>query len=258
VATIAILGCGPAGLAAAEAAVSLGHSVIIASSSNKPSKIYGCQYLHEPVPGYEEVPHTRVGYWLNGTPDQYRKKVYGEKWKGKVSPEDFVGEHDAWDIRATYTAMWDRLHNNRTVHFVRIHPIANGELPDTIYNQEPKIIISTIPARALCYVREHEFLFHSIWAMGSTTKGLDADDTIICDGTEEHTWYRQASVFGYRTTEWSRNPTGGEIASAVVKPLATSCNCYPHIYRIGRYGKWLKSYLVHEAYPDVTRILRDA
>jgi hypothetical protein len=257
VATVVILGCGPAGLAAAEAAVSSGYKVIIASNTDKPSRIYGCQYLHAPVPGYEHVPHTRVGYWLNGTAEQYRVKVYGEKWKGKVSPEDFVGEHDAWDIRATYEAMWVRLHHEpRSVQFTKIEPIINGEIPDILFRFNPMKIISTIPARALCYNKEHDFTFHNIWAVGSKKKGLEAEDTIICDGTEEHTWYRNACVFGFRTTEWSRPQPNGNTMATVVKPLMTNCNCNPDIYRIGRYGKWLKSYLVHKAFPDVLGILK--
>jgi hypothetical protein len=252
---VAILGCGPAGLAAAQAAVGLGHDVVIASSADKPSTIYGCQYLHAPVPDYEWVAHTRVGYWLVGTPEQYRKKVYGDKWKGKVSPEDFVGEHDAWDIRLTYATMWTKLHNNDKVAFIKIPPIHAGEIPHDVFSYYPSHVISTIPARALCYDKRHEFYFHTIWARGTTRRGMEADDTIICDGTQEHEWYRNACVFGFRTTEWSRPPANGEVAAAVVKPLATNCNCYPEIYRIGRYGKWLKSYLVHQAFPDVIRIL---
>jgi hypothetical protein len=256
VGTIAILGCGPTGLAAAEAAVSLGHYVVIMSSSNSPSQIYGCQYLHAPVPGYEWVDHTRVGYWLVGTPEQYRLKVYGSNWNGKVSPEDFVGEHDAWDIRATYTAMWKRLHEIKKVRFVKIPAITSGAVSD-IYRFGPEKIISTIPARALCYRKEHEFVYHTIYAVGSTNQGLEAEDTIICDGTEAHAWYRNACVFGYRTTEWSLPQPNGETTARVIKPLTTNCNCHAHIYRIGRYGKWLKSYLVHKTYPDVMRILND-
>jgi hypothetical protein len=252
---VAILGCGPAGLAAAEAAVSSGYDVVIASSADCPSNIYGCQYLHAPVPGYEWVTNTRVGYWLVGTPEEYRRKVYGETWTGKVSPEDFVGEHDAWDIRLTYASMWARLHSLQNVHFIRIEPISKGNLPHDIFRYKPQKIISTIPARALCYNYSHEFSFHNIWARGTTKRGTEADDTIICDGTDEHEWYRNACVFGYRTTEWSKPPANGETAATVVKPLFTNCNCLPEVYRIGRYGKWKKSYLVHEAFPDVMRIL---
>jgi hypothetical protein len=253
-AVIAILGCGPAGLAAAEAAVSLGHYVIIASNTDKPSILYGCQYLHAPVPGYEWVTRTRVGYYLNGTPEQYRLKVYGDKWQGKVSPEDFVGEHDAWDIRLTYASMWARLHAIRKVRFAKIPPVVNGVIGE-VHRYSPDKVISTIPARALCSNKSHEFLYHTIWASGTTYPGPEPEDTIICDGTESHTWYRNACVFGFRTMEWSSHPKNGENVATVTKPLATNCNCHPEVYRIGRYGKWMKSYLVHKSYPDVKRIL---
>ena len=53
---VVILGCGPAGLAAAKAATDLGRETVIVSQSDLPSMLYGCQYLHAPVPGYENVP----------------------------------------------------------------------------------------------------------------------------------------------------------------------------------------------------------
>src|SRR5215472_7502892 len=126
---VAILGCGPAGLAAATAAVNLGRKVLIISNSSKPSRQYGCQYLHAPVPGYESVHHTVVGYHLNGTAEQYRAKVYGDKWEGRVSPEDFIGEHEAWDIRETYRHMWDDLGRNKNVDFKECPTILAGKIP---------------------------------------------------------------------------------------------------------------------------------
>jgi len=256
-ADVVILGCGPSGLAAATAVVNLDRTVLIVSNADRPSKLYGCQYLHAPIPGYETVRHTRVGYYLQGTAEQYRLKVYGENWKGKVSPEDFVGEHDAWDIRATYGYMWSYLHGlpSSKVNFVIVPSIVAGRLPREVYEARSETIISTIPAPALCHQKGHTFNYHTIYAAGTSKPGAEAQDTIVCDGTSEHTWYRNACVFGYRTTEWSKQPTGGERVAAVAKPLATDCTCNPDIYRIGRYGKWLKSYLVHQAYPDVVKIL---
>ena len=64
------------------------------------------------------------------------------------------------------------------------------------------------------------------------------DNSIVCDGTDEHAWYRIASVFGYRTIEWSRLPPPGTIAANVTKPLYTDCDCYPTVLRVGRYGTW--------------------
>ena len=251
---VVILGCGPAGLAAAAAAVSSGHEAIIISNTDKPSTQYGAQYLHAPVPGYEDVPKVRVTYSLNGTPEEYRKKVYGGLWTGKVSPEDFAGDHDAWDIRETYARLWADLISNLQAGLIQ-RQIKNGGIP-FIRSLRPDLIVSTIPAKALCQNPGHEFRSHVIYADGSTSAAAMPDNTVICDGTEENAWYRVSSVFGYRTTEWParRVPTHSG-AVQVVKPLWTDCNCHPEVLRAGRYGAWEKARLVHEVYPAVREAL---
>jgi hypothetical protein len=254
---VTILGCGPAGLAAAAAVVSSGHRATVLSNTVLPSQQYGCQYLHAPIPGFEDVPHTTVKYSLIGSPEEYRAKVYGGSWQGKVSPEDFIGEHEAWDIRKTYLRMWDRFIFGGKADFYQIPAIADGILPWPVYANRPDLIISTIPAPAMCYRQEHEFHYHTIFANGTTDAIPYPEDAIVCDGTEEHDWYRISRVFGYQTTEWPAYPRDPAQECAVVpKPLVTDCDCYPEIHRIGRYGKWQKSYLVHQAYPEVLELLK--
>ena len=252
-----ILGCGPAGLAAASAAVSLGYEVVIISKTSAPSQQYGCQYLHAPIPGYEDAASVRVSYSLTGTPEQYRKKVYGEAWQGKVSPEDFVGEHDAWDIRETYARMWVDLIGSLRIPIIYndASPSRVAELRNRIRHIRPDRIISTIPAPSLC-VNNHTFTGHGIWANGTTASQELADNSIICDGTASRPWYRVSNVFGYRTTEWSKPPPHFYNAAPVMKPLVTDCDCWPEMLRVGRYGAWRKSALVHEVYPAVTEALK--
>lgn len=253
---VVILGCGPAGLAAAKAAVSLGYEVLIISRSIKPSPLYGCQYLHAPIPGYEDVPHVRVSYGLNGTPEQYRKKVYGEAWSGRVSPEDFIGEHDAWDIRNTYMRLWADLINGGNVKLIEgnmTEPAISG-----LERFHPNYIISTIPATVLCRNLKHHFRSIAIWANGSTSPDTEAliDNSILCDGTGEREWYRISNVFGYRTMEWADRPLNGAASVYVKKPISTNCDCHPSIIRAGRYGTWSKSYLVHQVYQQVIEALK--
>jgi hypothetical protein len=250
-----ILGCGPAGLAAAAAAVSSGHEAIIISNSDKPSKQYGAQYLHAPVPGYEDVAKVRVTYSLIGTPEQYRQKVYQNLWSGKVSPEDFAGDHEAWDIRETYSRLWADLIDGLKVGLIQKR-IINGAIP-FIRSLRPDLIVSTIPAQALCQNVRHKFKSHTIYANGSTTSETMPDNEIICDGTDEHEWYRVSNVFGFRTTEWPSRPRTPVHSGAVpvIKPLYTDCNCHPEVLRAGRYGAWEKARLVHEVYPAVKRAL---
>jgi len=251
---VVILGCGPAGLAAAAAVIHSGRECVIVSNTSQPSRLYGCQYLHAPVPGYEYAPKTQVGYWLIGTPEEYRRKVYGDKWEGKVSPEDFVGVHDAWDIRTTYRHMWNELITGNLVWLHEEPDIRDGILPDFVFALRPEKIISTIPAPALC-LKDHKFTYHTIYASGSTSQKPFDENEIICDGTAQHPWYRISRVFGYQTIEWATAPETREPHAAVPKPLETDCDCYPEIARVGRYGKWQKSALVHEVYPEVKRLL---
>lgn len=249
---IVILGCGPAGLAAAKAVLDFGHEPVIISNTDQPSTLYGCQYLHAPIPGYSGVPSVRVNYSLNGTPDQYRLKVYGASWKGKVSPEDFAGEHDAWDIRETYRRLWSDLIEDQRAGLI-VSKVTSGRIP-LAGSLRPSLIISSIPARALCH-ELHTFNGHTIWANGSTSVGIVAENSIVCDGTPERMWYRISNVFGYVTTEWTLPPARHEGAVPVVKPLSTDCDCHPEIMRVGRYGAWEKARLVHEVYPSVMRAL---
>lgn len=253
---VMILGCGPAGLVAAQAALDSGADPYIISKTDNPSMLYGCQYLHAPIPGYEDIPSTTVSYALIGTPEEYRAKVYGDKWHGKVSPEDFVGEHSAWDIRETYGRLWARLIGSGRVPLYAREPVSDGWIPAS-FRPGPDYIISTIPAPAMCRQRSiHAFNSHVIFANGTTNEEPIYDNAILCDGTEAHSWYRVSNVFGYRTIEWSRLPPPGTIAANVIKPLSTDCDCYPSVIRVGRYGTWDKSYLVHRVYPDVTEALR--
>lgn len=250
---VVILGCGPAGLAAARAAVDSGFEVVIISNTDKPSELHGCQYLHAPVPGYEDVPQVRVNYTLRGTPEQYRAKVYGHKWEGKVSPEDFAGEHDAWDIRETYRRMWHDLIDGQAVGLT-VRRVVRGSLP-FVHSLRPDLTVSTIPAQHLCH-ELHTFNGHAIYANGHASSGIATPDTIICDGTQTVPWYRISNVFGHLTTEWVMPPPRWCNAVPVVKPLSTDCNCHPEVLRVGRYGTWQKSALVHEVYPQVRNALQ--
>lgn len=260
---VVVLGCGPAGLVAAHVARILAHDVTLVTKSWEPSPLYGCQYLHAPIPGFENVPHTRVYYRLIGTPEQYRKKVYGNKWKGSVSPEDFAGDHDAWSIRETYRRMFitfEGMKFNGQGFTVNDMKIEGGDL-DEVRRLLPDKIISTIPAWFLCHSTSHVFDKHMIYASGSTIEDAMPVDNVLCDGTEETSWYRNANVFGYRTIEWpSPGPRSGPNWNKIVKvykPLETDCDCNPDVIRVGRYGAWQKSFLVHQVYGKVMEALSD-
>lgn len=271
---MAVLGAGPAGLLAAEAADELGYEVEIYSNPNErgetaKSSLHGCQYLHQPVPASVwpmggDHDARNVAYTLRGESDAYRRKVYGDAWNGVVSPDEFGPEkpHLAWDLRYMYDRLWDKWGGEVT----RMHL---G--PSTFYgvyaNRNYSHIISSIPAPALCLApQEHKFNSTDIWAIGETTDGNQKSPvhvppfTVVCNGEAGQGWYRAANVFGYTTVEWpggKRPPIEGVVG--VRKPLDTDCACWvssrPSMLRVGRYGRWRKGVLVHEAYTDTKKFL---
>jgi hypothetical protein len=140
------------------------------------------------------------------------------------------------------------------VQFIK-RRVIKGSIP-FVTSLDPELIVSTIPAQALCSNPNHEFLSHTIWADGSTTAAQGyAPNSVVCDGTPHRPWYRISNVFGYHTTEWAEKPPHFVKAVPVVKPLSTDCDCHPEVLRAGRYGAWEKKRLVHEVYPAVTEVL---
>lgn len=260
---VAILGSGPAGLMSA-AAVCHAHDWstnpynITIFSNNGRSSLYGAQYLHAPIPGYTSEGDSRlVNYQLNGGPDEYRRKVYGDNWDGTVSPEDLGEPHQAWDIRATYGRLWAAfkeqvidLHMDRAGMRMLVDGLtAYGEFD---------LIINTIPRPLLC-TEGHQFQASYVWAageapgMGIDLKGYKCPEfTVLCNGESEPSWYRLSNIFGHKTVEWPENhkPPLPSVAY-VTKPLKTNCDCWPSVLHVGRYGKWSKGVLTHHAYQEV-------
>jgi hypothetical protein len=247
-----ILGCGPAGLFAAHAFEQAGWSITIVSkfSKGRPS---GCQYLHQPIPGLTEE-RTEVDYVLHGDATEYAKKVYGDPLlAGCVSAVTLQGRHPAWNLRRAYDCAWGRLHR-----FVRHADLPNQDaVANLIAIMKPDITVSSIPAPLLCGCG-HTFNSKKVWVAGDDpTSGrlipfAAMPDTVVCNGDPNVGWYRKANVFGHTTIEW---PIGNKppvsYVSAIEKPVSNNCNCLPGVIRVGRYGRWQKGALAHEAYRDV-------
>lgn len=256
---VAILGSGPTALVAAHAAYEAGAYVHIFSKGDI-SEIFGCQYLHRSIPGVYDIRQVRVSYRLEGTPERYREKVYGAAWDGPVSAEDLVGQHDAWDLRATYRALWNRYIESRGRAGFTGVVLTPAKMADDWYDSLSSnfdLVINTIPRDRICASPAHTFFGAKVWCSGDAPeRGRYApfaapEDTVLLSGERYPSWYRAARVFGYTTVEWPEQskPPFPNIAE-VTKPLYTDCDCWPNIKHIGRYGTWNKSYLVHHAWMD--------
>jgi len=249
---ILILGCGPAGLIAAHAAVKRGHDVVIASKPRK-SKMNGAQYLHAPIPDANTLPEFTINYQLAGDVAGYRNKVYGPDSEVEVSPESLVGQHPAWDIREAYNWLWDQ-------YMQLVNPFEAS--PDHLLNRmrrvRPDQVISTIPAPYLC-ARKHDFEYAMVHAT-EFAHGQIRNNTVLCQGDEQIPWYRSSRIQEYQNTEWPAmyRPAPDMAMSRVwevTKPITTNCNCFPAVTRMGRYGQWKKGVLSHEAWDETNNLL---
>ena len=247
---VLILGCGPAGLMAAHAAAHYGANFVIYSKRRK-SYMNGAQYLHAPIPDMSVSPPFTIRYQLSGEVEGYRQKVYGDA-KVEVSPESLVGNHDAWDIRETYDNLWDKY--NGAIMDEDLNPevlvyLMRGWLPD--------LVISTIPATVLCHNSQHKFEAETIWSSDKAEPVL-RDNTVLCNGEPSFSWYRASKIQGHENTEWpfSSYPLEQGKLWRVTKPIRTTCNCFPDVHRMGRYGKWTKGVLSHQAWEESRNLMR--
>lgn len=250
---VTVFGCGPAGLIAAHAVRMRDPEADIRILSRRiKSELYGAQYLHQVPEGIPQLRHTIIDYQLRGDPEGYRRKVYGSMWDGKVSPEDLVGRHDAWDIRQAYDWLWSE-YSHLIVHCHNVEPwLVSRAL------MVSDLVINSIPRSVLC-TRGHSFGAMEIVAAGEAPEiGIRLpyscpESVVLCNGEDNPSWYRLSRVFGRTTVEWPSDIGRVPIASAatVQKPTYTNCDCWPEVTHVGRYGRWEKGVLTHHSYTTV-------
>lgn len=251
---VAILGSGPAGLFAAQAVHDAGHVVKIYSKGQK-SEMYGAQYLHHPIPNLDCGGRQTVSYILKGTVESYRRKVYGNM-PVQVSPEVLDSQHSAWNIRRAYDHAWERFNEFIIPTNIDPHWLASN------LHFKQDVVVWSIPLKDQC-ISGHPFAVQSVWAQGDAPGlgrwcSVNVEPwTVVTNGEPNPRWYRASNVFGHRTAEWpdgAKPPFTG--VARVQKPTANYCDCWIKVgvpvLRVGRYGRWMKGELSHQAY-DRTR-----
>lgn len=269
--SVAILGCGPAGLMVAHAAKMSGWDFRIYSRKAK-SQLFGAQYLHRPIPGLKHGGPRMITYQMRGTAEEYRRKVYGETWDGTVSPEDYPEPHAAWDLRQAYEHMWfDYADEVVDVDLRECWPAGLDKRSFPVNTYTPDLVISTVP-RTLWDDDNSHFERTYIWALGDgdyERVHMHRPDPfhVVCDGTHDNPWYRVSNIFGYCTMEWPQfwnhpyatvtPPARG--ASRVAKPLRYTGTDHTGFIHLGRYGAWEKGVLTSDVFYEAMKVFaRDA
>jgi hypothetical protein len=112
-----------------------------------------------------------------------------------------------------------------------------------------------VPKPLLCDKDEHTFAAQRVWAIGDAPERgvfcpvVQPPNTVVCNGEQVPGWYRSATIMGYSTAEWphqTKPPIQG--VSEIDKPLWNNCTCWPTVLHLGRFGKWQKGELSHQAF----------
>lgn len=257
--SLAILGCGPAGLLAAHAAVRQGCRPTIFSVKKK-SPHGGAQYLHKPIPGLTDMdPDMILRYVKVGTAEGYASKVYGDPTV-PVSWDRFQeGQVPAWDMGKVYDQLWDEYEN--LIVDRHLDPAAAEQIMAG-FGQ----VMNTIPLHALCRF-ETGHTFHKQDILLSDTAQVKMKNVIVYNGQPTERWYRTSCI---GDTEWTEYAVHGEAeyggltslagshAELGYKPTHTDCDCHPGMHRLGRFGKWQRTVLSHEAYDEAVDIVRQS
>lgn len=257
---VAILGCGPAGLMAAQAAEACGYQPIIFSNPVQ-SVLGGAQFLHMPIPGVnDDPPDAFVRYQVLGNAEDYQRKVYGDTavpfvsmasvWEGKEQP--------AWNLIKTYKRLWNKFSDR--IHPTNIDvPFVDGLLKNDMFSH----FFSTVPLIVICAARAglvnqvHNFQSQEVLIHTEPYIEDIEDNTVIYNGDPSRSWYRASRIFGVDGCEWSTLGTPPIVRPLITdhKPIHTTCDCWPELHRLGRRGTWRKGVLTHDAYLGAVKVL---
>jgi hypothetical protein len=221
-------------------------------SMRRMSKLHGAIYLHEAIPELtDSMPAFDIEFHKIGTQEGYAQKVYGSP-TAPVSWEYFAeGIHQGWNLEHAYQKLWIRYaHLIQDIDFTRSNNAEN-----VLENYQ--VVISSIPAPVMCRLpTTHDFHSKKIHIHTQPmTEPIGSRNEILYDGTDGDVCYRQAWLFGTHSKEttWGAMDGAAEWVTGV-KPLRTTCNCYPRFHRIGRFGKWQRGVLSHTAFKETIQI----
>lgn len=256
--SVVVIGCGPAGLAAAHAAYGLGYPVrVIAPKVKTPQR--GPLLLQRAIPGIT-VDHP-YGYIrqivIGGSILDYRTKMYGDI-NININGDILSPGYHAWRFPEAYDRLWELYSDTIENKWVTSYEM------NAIAGDPAVLVVCTAPARSLCD-RRHSFETVQVAVTPEAIFPGQPDDTIIFNADPSVEWSRSSRIFGIEVTEWpvSRaldhaNIEGmgfGSSIRIIRKPISTNCNCHPYVLRTGRFGAWRNETWVDTAYYDTRSAL---
>lgn len=242
----AVIGCGPAGLAAAHAAIGLGADVTVYAPKRKTPQ-RGPVLMQRALPGINtEQPDGYIRQIvIGGSILDYRLKLYGDV---NIAINGDILEHGypAWRVTDTYDSLWDRYHE-----LVVDTKIYKCDLVDFVDMYD--LVVNTAPAPFFC-LQKHDFVFKEIEVVTRTSYPDQPPNTIIFNAYPDIPWVRSSLVFGAGMTEYDLGK-GPEDSITIKKPLRHNCGCHPRVLRTGRMGSWHNQTWIDTAYFDTYQVV---
>jgi len=246
---VIIIGCGPAGLAAAHAAVTLGANITVyAPKQQTPQR--GPITLHRAIPGINNgEPEGYVRQIvIGGSILDYRLKLYGDvniAINGDILEHGFV----TWRVPETYDALW-KLYSG-AVFDAEIAADELSEIPAAC-----DLVVNTAPRHEFCLKPEtHEFFSKHIALTPHASYPGQPPNTVIYNAYPDIKWVRSSRIFEAEVTEWEVGDAPND-ALVIAKPISTTCDCHPRVFRTGRHGTHHNETWIDHAYFDTYRVIR--
>lgn len=242
-----VIGAGPAGLAAAHAAVGLGAGVeIIAPKQKTPQN--GPLILQRPIPGItRDHPDGYIRQIvIGGSILDYRYKLYQDV-NINISGNVLQDGYHAWKLNEAYDEMWDRYSD-----LIDDRSVQANELQRLHFRYD--LVVSTAPLDRMCTMKDyHNFRYKGVLITKGVSFPGQPENTIIFNADPGVPWVRSSLIFGQGTTEWPLTEADniGPDRIRIQKPISSTCNCFPRVLLTGRFGKFRNETWVDTAYYDV-------
>ena len=252
---VRVIGCGPAGLAAAHAAAGLGFDDIEIYAPGVKTEQRGPLLLQRPIPGItNDHPDGYIRQIvLGGSILDYRDKLYGDINIG-INGDVLTKGYHAWKVGPAYDKLWDLYAGAIVPRTLRTAELAQRSHA----TREHTLWVNTAPRKAFCEnPNGHRFRNTHVFISDRATFAEQPEDTIIFNADAEVPWARSSRIFGNEVTEWTQDGvarTGkllgvhAPVLRQIVKPISTDCTCLPAVLKTGRFGAWRNETWIDTAY----------
>lgn len=244
---VAVIGCGPAGLAAAHAAHGLGAGITIYSPGER-SPQRGPLVLQRPIPAIStDHPDGYIRQLvIGGSILDYRYKLHGDINIG-IQGDILKEGYHCWEHIKTYDKLWELYMTPGTGRAAQmIMEVSSSEIAMMVHQFD--LVINTAPLRNICY-KGHNFRSKEVVITMERSYPEQPPDTTIFNAGNYYPWVRSAWLLGNECTEWLPGTAPAELEQITIhKPISHNCDCYPDVLLTGRFGAWKNEVWVDTAY----------